>query len=356
MKENPLNPFLYIKECIRFMTNFNINTNLYIFIATKINKNIRVFKMNLDEKPDDRKAGIFTEISEKVIKEDIFINEFINGFYQEETYDDSKIDKIEYEEHKIWKIWSTIKIGNKYYKIYTSTSKHEICYLISDKPNENFTFGGVIISNGDIGFKGRGEEECLYYYGNIQGYIALIKDRYFIIYNRHIMKNQENYILCAEKIEIDKNGRINQVEMTSQGFLDSGIRGKGEFSSYIACNLMSKKGAISYENKVGDDHPYIKSEDDKLYVANICDGTVAGYKYFNFRNINKINVYTRGTGNGKIYIGSEPGERNLGKIKIKSSKNWHKSEGILNLENGKWPLYFEYIGDGYIDFLKFELI
>ena len=43
------------------------------------------------------------------------------------------------------------KINGKYYLIYSSVHTHQLCYAVSADPMDGFTFGGVIVSNGDVG-------------------------------------------------------------------------------------------------------------------------------------------------------------------------------------------------------------
>lgn len=45
------------------------------------------------------------------------------------------------------------KVGDKYYFVYSSWQNHELCYAVSDYPDHGFTFGGTIVSNGDVGYK-----------------------------------------------------------------------------------------------------------------------------------------------------------------------------------------------------------
>ena len=46
------------------------------------------------------------------------------------------------------------KIGDTYYYIFSSQVNHELCYATSKYPDRDFTYRGVIISNGDIGYGG----------------------------------------------------------------------------------------------------------------------------------------------------------------------------------------------------------
>lgn len=41
-------------------------------------------------------------------------------------------------------------VGEKYYLVYSSVVMHELCYAVSEKPDEGFVYGGVIVSNCDL--------------------------------------------------------------------------------------------------------------------------------------------------------------------------------------------------------------
>ena len=84
------------------------------------------------------------------------------------------------------------KIGKKYYLVYSSVNTHQLCYAVSSLPMEGFTFGGVIVSNGDVGYKGRLEEEKLMSVGNDHGGLVKVKDQWYIFYHRHTYINQYN--------------------------------------------------------------------------------------------------------------------------------------------------------------------
>ena len=64
-----------------------------------------------------------------------------------------------FEEHPFFEGSSMRKVGDKYYFVYSSWQNHELCYATSDFPDKNFTFGGTIVSNGDVGLNGRTKEE-----------------------------------------------------------------------------------------------------------------------------------------------------------------------------------------------------
>ena len=55
-----------------------------------------------------------------------------------------------FEGHEFFEASSIRKIGGKYYLVYSSVTLHELCYAVSDKPDEGFVYGGVVVSNADI--------------------------------------------------------------------------------------------------------------------------------------------------------------------------------------------------------------
>ena len=59
-----------------------------------------------------------------------------------------------YEGHPFLEASSMRKFNGTYYFIYSSLNSHELCYATSDNPTEGFEFGGVLVSNGDIGLSG----------------------------------------------------------------------------------------------------------------------------------------------------------------------------------------------------------
>lgn len=67
----------------------------------------------------------------------------------------AKTKGTDFEGHAFFEAASIRKLKGKYYFIYSSRNNHELCYAISDKPDEGFVYGGTIVSNGDIGYQGR---------------------------------------------------------------------------------------------------------------------------------------------------------------------------------------------------------
>lgn len=60
-----------------------------------------------------------------------------------------------FEGHGFFEASYIRKINSKYYLVYSSNKSHELCYAISDYLDRGFIYGGIIVSNGDIGMNGR---------------------------------------------------------------------------------------------------------------------------------------------------------------------------------------------------------
>lgn len=113
-----------------------------------------------------------------------------------------------FEGHAFFEASSMRKIGDTYYFIYSSQMQHELCYAMSKYPDKEFVYGGIIISNGDIGYKGRTTEDRLYITGNNHGSIESINGKWYVFYHRQTHKTTFSRQGCAEPIEILPNGHM----------------------------------------------------------------------------------------------------------------------------------------------------
>ena len=111
-----------------------------------------------------------------------------------------------FEGHGYYEAPSMRKFGKTYYLVYSSEVCHELCYGYSDRPDSGFSFGGVLVSNGDMGLKGR--KYPVFLLGNNHGGLVEIHGQYYIFYQRHTRGNQFSRQGCAEKIWMDANGRF----------------------------------------------------------------------------------------------------------------------------------------------------
>ena len=170
-----------------------------------------------------------------------------------------------FENHEFFEANSIRKFDDKYYFIYSSVQSHELCWAVSDRPDGDFTYGGVLTSNGDVGPLGFTSTksyakplgyEAKNYIGNNHGSVEKIKDRYYVFGHRHTARNMFSRQGYAEEIKF-KNGKFEYAELTSCGLNDGPLMGVGEYEARIACHLYSKKGPTWSAHKLvqNKEHP-----------------------------------------------------------------------------------------------------
>ena len=265
----------------------------------------------------------------------------------------------DFRDHPFYEASSMRKIGDTYYFVYSSTLSHELCYATGKSPLGPFTFGGTLISIGDVGYKGNTVPTN--YTGNTHGGMVEIGGQWYIFYHRQTNKQKCARQGCAEPITILPDGSIPQVEVTSCGLNGGPLIGKGEYEARIACNLWSTKGTFPYlkshEKDKQQEHPYFtqsgadRESDPDQYIANLRDGATAGFKYFKFDELSKITVMVRGGGTGRMEVRTTPKGDVIAEISIIPSSAWETCEGAVNApHSGVSALYFTFRGAGSIDF------
>lgn len=267
-----------------------------------------------------------------------------------------------FEGHEFYEASSLRKIGDKYYFIYSSILSHELCYAVSNRPDGGFTFGGTIVSNSDLGLNGQTWD--MNYTGNTHGSLVKVKDQWYVFYHRQTNRNLFSRQGCAEPITIAEDGTIAQVEVTSCGLNGGPLAGKGEYSAHIACNLTSKDGTYMYDrfyNKKWKEHPYLtqtgkdRERDPDQYIANMKDGAMAGFKYFDIQDLKRIGIKVSGDGRGEMLVKTAVDGKVLCRIPICAgfSRQWF--EAACSIPDGVHALFFTYSGEGSIHFHAFEL-
>ena len=268
-----------------------------------------------------------------------------------------------YEGHAFLEASSMRKFNGTYYFIYSSLNSHELCYAFSDHPTGGFQYGGILVSNGDIGLPGVDDvKHAKNSTGNTHGSLIEINGKYYIFYHRHSNRKQSSRQACAEEIRFE-NGRFLQAEMTSCGLNNGPLNGTGHYPSYIACNVYGKKGtrflSMLKHSKIG--HPYLtqkggdRESGEDQYVAHMCDGAVAGYKYFDLSETKEISIQICGNASGTVYIRTEEKGKPVAAIPVKAERARKSFSAKLAGLEKKEALFFCYEGKGSFDFHSFDL-
>ncbi len=204
-----------------------------------------------------------------------------------------KVKRTDFEAHPFFEAASMRKINNKYYFIYSSWNNHELCYAISDYPDKDFKFGGTLVSNADIGYKGRKACDMLNMTGTTHGSIECINGQWYVFYHRLTHKSDYSRQVCAEKIHINEDGSISQVEITSCGLNDGPLVAAGFYPAVIACNITNGRMPHGCNSIFKESIPNVTNIGDERFIAEIEEGTLIGYKYFDFQNVSSISVVAR---------------------------------------------------------------
>lgn len=270
----------------------------------------------------------------------------------------------EFAGHEFFEASSIRKIDGKYVFVYSSANNHELCYAISDRPDGGFKFGGTLVDQGDLYLNGNEDESrALNYLGNTHGGMVELGDDWYIFYHRQTNQHSYSRQACAEKLARKANGGFRQAEVTSCGLNNGPLKGTGIYPSYIACNLWAKEGTARYDKAFPKkDHPYFtqngKDGDENAiqYIANMKDGAVAGFKYFDMDEASQIKIWFGGTCKGQILVSYEPEfGKNCAVMDIDGKGECIEVTGALESSKKVSPLYFKYVGSGAIDFYGFEL-
>ena len=210
------------------------------------------------------------------------------------------------------------KIKDKYVFVYSRwtnegefglpQSNYTLAYCYSDNPLGPWTYGGTIID-------GRGRERrtdgttihtaCPN--GNTHGSICKINGRWWVFYHRQAGTTEYSRQAMVAPIEVEvkegKGGyvRISEAELTSEGFETNGLDPFTRHAAGIACyytnavpshaeypNVIYHGSHTEIHRLSADETPLPKTGDYYNEKINVCpmvnntDGSVVGYKYFNF--------------------------------------------------------------------------
>jgi len=268
-----------------------------------------------------------------------------------------------FEEHPFFEAPSIRKRGDVFYLIYSSTVMHELCYATSAYPDRDFVFGGVVVSNNDLGIDTyKPARMPAYYGGNNHGSIIEIGSRWYIFYHRQTHGTTFCRQGCIEPISFREDGSIIQAEMTSQGANPEPLPGRGEYPAYIACNLFCREESIYTAQAAWMDNrfPLITQDgrdgdEETGYVANMMDGACAGFKYFHLSGVRSISIRVRGYCRGVFEVRTQIDGEVYARIPVDFTNVWTEYTSDISLPDGKQSLYFTYNGGGRASLASFCL-
>ena len=194
-------------------------------------------------------------------------------------------------DHPFYEAASIRKFGKLYYLVYSSGENNELAYATSKYPDHGFTCRGVIISNSDLGYQGNRKPKNNS--GTIHGGIERINGQYYIFYHRCTNNTDFSRQACAEPIEIEEDGTIRQIEVTTQGMDGKPLPGIGCYPAALCCNLITEKPVrLGVGKQQG--LPRVTEREGQALLADLSAGTKAVYKYFDLRKTRRITVEFRG--------------------------------------------------------------
>lgn len=249
-------------------------------------------------------------------------------------------------EHPFYEAASIRKFDDLYYLVYSSGHNNELAYATSKYPDREFVCRGVIISNADLGLNGNTLPKAPA--GTIHGGIEKISGQFYIFYHRCTHGTDFSRQACAEPIEIEPDGTIRQVEITSCGLNCNPLDGRATYPASICCNLYSG-GKMPLGLKHRYQFPQIIEENGEQVVSGIVDGTTVGYKYFDLSANTRLSVKTRGKACGTMEVRSEEKGKIIGNMKVEAGNCWYEATAVLENDAGKSALFLTFRGSGILE-------
>ena len=228
------------------------------------------------------------------------VEDMISGRYQEGDF-------------RFFEASSIRKIKDKYIFIYSRFTKegeyglplsnYTLAYAYSDNPLGPWTYGGTIIDGRAREVNEQGDTiASATVDGNTHGSICEINGKWWVFYHRQTgtdeYARQAMVAPIEVKVEEGKGGKvtISEGEYTSEGFSTEGLDPLERHSAGIACWYTGPKVAVhewpnntffgsyvasGYGTDDKFDAPYALRNNTNQVVNNN-DGSIVGYKYFNF--------------------------------------------------------------------------
>ena len=272
-----------------------------------------------------------------------------------------------FEGHAFFEAPSIRRHGSLYYLVYSSVQMYELCYATSHNPREGFEYGGVIVSNNDMGMAdGKPATRPMYYGGNNHGSIVEIEGQWYVFYHRHTNGTNYSRQACAEAIEIDEDGKIAQVAMTSCGLNGGPLPGRGEYPAAIACHLFCERESV-YTGGMGGNGLWMDADFPKItqdgadgdeetgYILNMTESATAGFRYFDCRSVGNMSIRCRGYAQGRFELRTAWDGPVCGEIPVGFSSEWQQYRAPVAIPDGVQALYLTFRGSGSMALASFSL-
>ena len=283
------------------------------------------------------------------------------------------------------------KIKDKYVFIYSRFTKdgefglpvsnYTLAYAYSDHPLGPWTYGGTIIDGRGREINEQGDTIASGVVdGNTHGSICEIKGQWYVFYHRQAgldeYARQAMVAPIEVKVQEGAGGKveISEGEYNSEGFALEGLNPLERHSAGLACWITGPRVAshewpkhiyngsyveTAYGTETNYEAPYdLKNNTNR--IVNNTDGSIVGYKYFNFSLLNGGNprlllrLVPEGV-NGTITIMADrpwtsQGGKVLGTIELKADMPQTSTELSADLPalaelSGKHALFFMFASD-----------
>lgn len=260
-----------------------------------------------------------------------------------------------FEKHAFFEGSSIRKIYDTYYFIYSSQKNHELCYATSKYPDRDFSFGGTIVSTGDVGFNGRKEKDRINTTGTTHGSIEKINNNWYVFYHRLTHGSDYSRQACAEQIKIESDGSIKQVQISSCGLNGKPLEAVGIYSAVIACGITNGKMPHISNCRYKKPIPTVTHENGERFIGNIGNGTTVIFRYFKFNSPSgKIRLDIDSQAEGELCIFAD--RELISKIKIqKCGRNAVETDYRIS-EAGAKTIQIKFKGKGIFSLYSIEYI
>ena len=256
-----------------------------------------------------------------------------------------------FEGHGFFEASSMRKIGAIYYFIYSSEKSHELCYASGSSPMGPFSYGGTLVSNGDIGVGGR--IRPVTQTGNTHGSIEKIGEKVYVFYHRQTNGTEFSRQGCAEEIRIREDGSISQAEITSCGLNGEPLIASGSYPAAIACHLSDRTmpERIDYRDPAVKERVRVTQAQNQVFITGIKNKSKVGFKYFRFMDADLMAVELRGSFFGTMTIAfDEDGRKQIGEYEVQvNNSEWEMELVPIAPTPGPHALYLYFRGTGTLD-------